>query len=121
MTTKKYLTNKTLLAEIAKSKHQDKMTEDLGKMLTMIATKYSTKPNFRGYSYRDEMISNAILHLCDTWKNFDETKYDNPFAYYTQCIHNSFIQILNREKRIQEIRDEILLSAGLTPSFSYQE
>ena len=39
---------------------------------------------------------------------FDESKSDNPFAYYTAAVTNSFVRVINIEKRNQNIRDDIL-------------
>ena len=44
----------------------------------------------------------------------------NPFAYYTAAITNSFTRVLNLEKKNQIIRDDILEAAGLMPSFTRQ-
>ena len=51
---------------------------------------------------------------------FDESKSQNPFAYYTAAITNSFTRVLNLEKRNQNIRDDLLQEAGQLPSFSRQ-
>jgi hypothetical protein len=51
---------------------------------------------------------------------FDESKSQNPFAYYTAAITNSFTRILNIEKKNQNIRDDILEMNGLNPSWTRQ-
>jgi len=51
---------------------------------------------------------------------FDESKSQNPFAYYTAAITNSFTRILNIEKKMQNIRDDILEINGLNPSWTRQ-
>ena len=51
---------------------------------------------------------------------FDESKSDNPFAYYTAAITNSFTRVLNMEKKHQSLRDDLLQEAGQTPSFTRQ-
>jgi hypothetical protein len=51
---------------------------------------------------------------------FDESKSQNPFAYYTAAITNSFTRILNIEKKMQNIRDDILEMNGLNPSWTRQ-
>ena len=51
---------------------------------------------------------------------FDESKSDNPFAYYTAAITNSFTRILNIEKKNQSIRDDLLEANGMSPSFTRQ-
>jgi hypothetical protein len=51
---------------------------------------------------------------------FDESKSQNPFAYYTAAITNSFTRVLNIEKKMQNIRDDILEMNGLNPSWTRQ-
>jgi len=51
---------------------------------------------------------------------FDESKSENPFAYYTAAITNSFTRILNIEKKNQNIRDDILEMNEMMPSYTRQ-
>jgi DNA-directed RNA polymerase specialized sigma24 family protein len=60
------------------------------------------------------------MSLVKTWDNFNPERSSNPFAFFTQCIKNSFIQYLKLEKRQRVIRDELLVDSGLTPSYNYQ-
>lgn len=99
-------------------KHAGKMTDELAKMLMMMCERYATRSNVRGYSYNDEMKGQAILQLVSIGLQFDESKSDNPFAYLTSCVVNSFVRIINIEKRHREIRDDILEINGLNPSFT---
>ena len=115
-----YLNNADLLAEVIKSKEQGRMTDKLARMLTMLTSNYSKKHIFASYTYNDDMQAYAMMMLVRTWHKFDETRFSNPFAFYTQCIKSSFIQYLNQEKRQRVIKDEILVKKGLTPSFNYQ-
>ena len=118
-----YLSNKEMLAELLICQKNDVISDKLGKMFMILATRYATKINFSGYSYRDEMVSNGIVSCCAALHKFDVTKSKtpNPFAYYTSIIHNCFIQILNKEKRQQEIRDALLISNGMNPSYGFLE
>ena len=66
------------------------------------------------------MKGQAILQLSQIGLQFDESKSENPFAYYTAAVTNSFTRILNLEKKSQNIRDDLLEEAGLTPSLTRQ-
>lgn len=99
-------------------KNAGKMTERLARMLLMMCERYGTRSNVRGYSYNDEMRGQAILQLVSIGLQFDESKSDNPFAYLTSCVINSFVRIINIEKKHREIRDDILQMNGLDPSYT---
>jgi hypothetical protein len=73
-------------------------------------------------TYNDEMRSQALLQLSQMGLQFDESKSEqpNPFAYYTAAVSNSFTRILNLEKRSQNIRDDLLIMHGATPSYTRQ-
>ena len=114
-----YLNNHDLLIEIKKSKAKNNMTNDLVKMLMMLCDRYAKKSSYASYTYIDDMKSYALLNIVKIWRGFDETKYDNPFAYYTQSIKNSFIQYLNQEKRQRQVKDMLLVDQGLDPSHNY--
>ena len=97
-----------------------KVTNKLANMYMMLCERYSHRYNWRGYTYVDEMRGQALLQLAQIGLQFDESKSDNPFAYYTAAITNSFTRVLNIEKRNQNIRDDILEMNDLAPSFTRQ-
>ena len=66
------------------------------------------------------MQSQALMQLSQIGLQFDESKSDNPFAYYTAAITNSFTRILNIEKKNQAIRDDLLEYNNMMPSFTRQ-
>jgi ABC-type dipeptide/oligopeptide/nickel transport system ATPase subunit len=85
-----------------------------------LCERYATRSNWRGYTYNDEMRSQALLQLSQIGLQFDESKSQNPFAYYTAAITNSFTRVLNIEKRNQNLRDDILQMNNLNPSYTRQ-
>lgn len=115
-----YLNNKDLLAEVQKSKDQGEMTNELARMLQTLCIRYSKKSSFANYTYNEDMQSYAMFMLIKTWDKFDPEKSQNPFAFFTQCVKNSFIQYLNSEKRQRDIRDSLLVDKGMDPSYTYQ-
>lgn len=114
-----YLNNKDLLAQVMMSKEQGKMTDRLAHMLQTLAARYGKKGNFAGYTYNEDMQAYAMLMLVKTWNSFNPEKSNNPFAFFTQCIKNSFIQYLNQERRQRDVRDVILVDKGLSPSHTF--
>ena len=102
------------------SKAHGRTTNKLARMYMKLCERYGTRSNWRGYTYNDEMRSQALLQLTQIGLQFDESKSENPFAYYTAAITNSFTRVLNLEKKNQSIRDDILENAGLNPSYTRQ-
>jgi len=102
------------------SKEHGQMTDNLARMFLKLCDRYATRGNVRGYTYNDEMKGQAILQLTQIGLQFDESKSDNPFAYYTAAVTNSFVRIINIEKRNQNIRDDILEMNGMNPSWTRQ-
>ncbi len=102
------------------SKDHGTMTRKLATMFMKLCERYATRSNWRGYTYNEEMRGMALLQLSQIGLQFDESKSQNPFAYYTAAITNSFTRILNLEKKNQNIRDDMLEMNGLNPSWTRQ-
>jgi len=105
-----YVNNKTLYEEMKKFKEKCEEAKQLGRRepqipnyvgecFMMICNKLSTKPNFMNYSYRDEMIADAIENCVSAAHSFDPDKSTNPFAYFTQIAWNAFIRRIQKEKK----------------------
>ena len=99
---------------------QGKATNKLAMMWMKLCDRYATRGNVRGYTYNDEMRGQAILQLAQIGLQFDESKSNNPFAYYTAAVTNSFVRVINLEKRNQNIRDDILEMNDMNPSYTRQ-
>ena len=102
------------------TKDHGQFTPKLAKMFMKLCERYATRGNVRGYTYNDEMRGQAILQLTQIGLQFDESKSNNPFAYYTAAVTNSFVRVINIEKRNQNIRDDILEMNNFNPSYTRQ-
>jgi len=128
---KNFVNNADMLAEIISSKEKylkfegrkeypECISNNLAKMFHIMVERFSKKSNYVGYTYNEELRGTALLNLIQKWHKFDETQYSNAFAYYSRIIDNSFKSQLKKEKRVQAIKDEILISTGKLPSHSVQ-
>ncbi len=97
-----YLTNKYLLEEIAKSRSQGKATDKLALGLKAIAEKAAQKYTYN-FSWKEDQISEALVRLLEKWHLFDETRYQNAFAYYTQIARMSYVQTWYQHKNYVHI------------------
>lgn len=123
-----YVNNPDLLAALIEYKKKCKEAEDsgdepprvpnyIGECIFQIGTRLATKPNFSGYSYKEDMISDGIENCLQYIHNFDPEKSSNPFAYFTQIIWYAFLRRIQKEKKQMYIRfksSQSLLSMGGT-------
>jgi hypothetical protein len=78
-----------------------------------IAEGLSRKPNFIGYSYRDEMVMDAIENCLKAIRNYNieaatRSGKPNAFAYFTQICYYAFLRRIAKEKKQKEIKDELI-------------
>ena len=107
-TTRHYVDNKKLFEAIVEyrkalaatdGKERPPIPEYIGECILKIATRLSHKPNFASYSFREDMVSDAVENVVLYLHNFDPDKSRNPFAYVTQICTYAFIRRINREKQ----------------------
>lgn len=76
----------------------------IGECFMKLADGLSRRPNFFGYSYKDEMIADGIENCLTYCHNFDVEKTSNPFAYFTQILWWCFVRRIKKEKKQQYIK-----------------
>ena len=123
MTTKKqnehYVNNKEFTQAVAehneavklaesKGKTPPKMSNYIGECIYKIATRLSTRPNFINYTYRDEMICDAIENCIQYIGNFNREKSNNAFAYITQICYYAFLRRIQKEKKHVFIKQQVI-------------
>ena len=107
---KNYINNKTLYT--AMIEYRSKLEESIkngtdkpiipnyiAQSILLICNNLAKKPNFSGYTYKQEMISDGIIDCIAAVDNFDPDKTNNPFAYFTQIAWNAFIRRITREQK----------------------
>lgn len=127
---KNYLNNSNLLEQIKISQEVQKnnpnlnpsecLTPELVKMLMILVEQYSTKGNWRSYTYLSDMKGDALLALAQGALKFDGERTQNPFGYLTQFVTNAFLTVLEQERKVRDGRDDILEKNGLNPSHTRQ-
>jgi DNA-directed RNA polymerase specialized sigma subunit len=105
MNIKHYCDNDELLEELRKYKQSSKMSENLGMLILKIARNLSNKGNFAGYTWKDDMIGEAVLTCVKYLHNFDPEKSNNPFAYVTTCCKNAFITYIKAQHKHTIMKD----------------
>lgn len=104
-----YIKNEEILPYIYQYRETGKIPEELGKILLTIAENYTNKGSFRSYTWRDDMVSEAVLTCIKYIHNFDpiRQKKPNPFAYFTMIIHRSFLTYIKKQKKHSKIKNEL--------------
>lgn len=102
------------------------MPNYVSESIIKLTERIGLKGNWRGYSYVDEMKSNAIYNVFLYCHNFDPSKSENAFSYLTQCINNAFRQTLKEEKaqadlKYQEISEHSAYNVDRINLYSEEE
>jgi DNA-directed RNA polymerase specialized sigma subunit len=71
----------------------------IGESILLICNNLAKKPNFSGYTYKSDMISDGIMDCISAVDNFDPDRTNNPFAYFTQIAWNAFLRRIQKEKK----------------------
>lgn len=101
-----YVENEDIIKELKRYKETGERSEELGRMFFLIATKYAERGSFSGYSWKDDMIGEAVYTCLRYMHNFDlEVENPNPFAYFSLVIHRAFISYLKKQKKHSIIKD----------------
>ena len=89
----------------------------IGDCIWQIATRLASKPNFSGYTYKEDMIMDGVENCLLYMHNFNPEKTENPFAYFTQIIWYAFLSRIAKEKKQMYVRYKLsqsMLSNGGT-------
>jgi len=105
----------------AREKNNDdpKIPEYIGSCFLKIAEGLSRKPNFIGYTYREEMVMDGVENCIKAIMNYDvekatRTGLPNAFAYFTQIVWYAFLRRIQKEKKYQDIKEKYMEHADVS-------
>jgi len=106
-----YVSGKELLQQITEYYQMDSeaiIPDILGENIYKIARGLSFAPNFINYSYKDDMIGDAIVKMFSALqqKKFKVDSGYNPFSYFTTIAYHAFINRIKKEKKHREALSE---------------
>jgi len=93
----------------------------ISECIVLIPTRLASKGNFSGYSFKDDMIGDAIENIVQYYRNFNPEKSKNPFAYFTQIAYYAFLRRIIREKRQSYIKHKLIQNSDILNSIITQE
>lgn len=111
-----YINNKTLYEsmkihyENVQSGNRVQVNNYIGQAILLICNNLAKKPNFSGYTYKSDMISDGIVDCVAAVDNFNPNKTNNPFAYFTQIAWNAYIRRIHKEKKQNYIKHKNLVN-----------
>jgi hypothetical protein len=82
---------------VATAKTPPSIPNYIGDCISLICNKLAIRPNFYGYSFRSEMVGEAILNCFEAIGNFDPDRFTNPFGYFTQIAWYAFLRKIEQE------------------------
>lgn len=89
----------------------------IGDCFLKIAEGLSHKPNFFRYTYREEMVMDAVENCIKAIHNYDINKVTrtgkpNAFGYFTQIAFYAFLRRIAKEKKQQSIKEKYISHCG---------
>ena len=108
--------------EVRKAKANEEqlpiVTNYIASCFLKIAEGLSHKSNFIRYTYREEMVMDAVENCLKAIENYNletatRTGKPNAFAYFTQITWYAFLRRIAKEKKQQDIKLKYLTSSGL--------
>ena len=96
----------------------------IGKSFLKICEGLSTKINFNRYTYREEMVMDAVENCLKAIMNYNidtttRTGLPNAFAYFTQIAFYAFLRRIAKEKKQQDIKWKYLDQADIDAFMHY--
>lgn len=107
----------------------DVLTDDLAENIKKIAYGLSYNSSFINYTYKDDMIGDALIKMYSAlkYKKFSFSTESTPFAYFTTIAFNAFVNRIKKEKRHHEteknyrekVYEDIMTDPKTCDSFVY--
>lgn len=102
------------------------VTDYIASCFLKICEGLSHKANFVRYTYREEMMMDAVENCLKAIQNYNidkatRTGKPNAFAYFTQIAWYAFLRRIEKEKKQQEIRIKYIAESGLELLMSEEE
>jgi hypothetical protein len=90
----------------------------IAKCFIRISEGLSHRPNFVRYTYRDEMVMDAVENCLRAINNYNietatRTGKPNAFSYFTQICYFAFIRRITKEKKQQDIKFKFIEKMGI--------
>ena len=96
--------NELCLVEEEAGREAPVIPNHIAKQFIVLANRLGSRYNFANYSYRDEMVSCAILACCAKIRKFKISVSNNAFAYFTNVCWRAMVDVINLEEDVSYIK-----------------
>jgi len=109
---------KTVREAREKGKDDPIVTDYIARCFLKISEGLSHKSNFVRYTYREEMVMDAVENCLNAIGNYNieaATRKGKPnaFGYFTQICWYAFIRRIKKEKKQQDVKLKFLAESGI--------
>tara|TARA_E500000318_G_scaffold107098_2_gene115917 strand:+ start:960 stop:1421 length:462 start_codon:yes stop_codon:yes gene_type:complete len=106
--TEYYVNPKEFYSQIKTYYETDDLCDTLAESVHKIAIGLSYATNFINYTYKDEMVGDAVVKMFTALKHkkFNIESHSNPFSYFTTIAYHAFINRIKKEKRYKQTINE---------------
>ena len=104
--------------EVAAGRDKPVISNYIAECFLKIAEGLSHKANFVRYTYREEMVMDAVENCLKAIENYNletatRTGKPNAFAYFTQIAWYAFLRRIEKEKKQQDVKLKFIAEAGI--------
>ena len=102
-----YVTNEEILNEMKDYHESGTISDKLGTIFMKIASGLANRGSYAGYTWKRDMISEAVYTCVRYAHNFniDKLNKSNAFGYFNMICYHSFLNYIKKQKRHSKIKD----------------
>lgn len=111
---------KQVLAAKLSGSSKPRVPEYIGECILKITENIAKRPNFSSYTFKEDMIGDAIENCLLYIDNFDEDRSKNPFGYFSRIIWYAFLRRIESESTQTYVKFKSLIDSELYANYKYE-
>lgn len=90
-------------------KTEPPVPNSIGTAILHICQRMSTRANFNGYTYLEEMVGDAVLDCTRAVRNYNVNRIEqNPFGYFSRISWNAMLRRIEVEGNQTKLKQELM-------------
>ena len=108
------------IVDFKQNEKSDAMIPDyIAKCFLKIAQGLASRPNFSGYSYKEDMVMDGVENCVKAIRNYSvdaktRSGLPNAFGYFNQIIFFAFLRRIAKEKKQQDIKERLIENTDMS-------